>query len=276
MTEPHIFFKIGDGDEFDPADQISGLRYLGTDETATSPQFTNNYQDASGIDGSWFISQTLAKRTFTERFWLHFSTYYDLQLAKHDIYQIFASRQIIRVRSDHSPGKVYYGYPTPFEIAPLEGGSNDAVFSIVFDVPSGYKQSLYRSDKMAGTQYGMNIPVGQYPSYHYTTGNFVVKNLGDLKIDPYYQSHDLKIICKYSGSSITITNQTTGESWSYNRSNDGSHTITLDGVNTYYDGTNDTVNSDGGTISLVTGDNHISVSGANVDVTFSFPFLYLL
>lgn len=278
MSEPHILFKIGDGDEFDPTDQIQGLHYLGEDETVTSPQFTNTYQDFTGTDGTMLVAQTMAKRTFTERFWLEFGSYYDLQLAKTELYRIFGQRDRVRVRSDHSPDKIYYGYITPFEIAPMSNGSHDANFNMVFDVPSGVKQSLYRSDQLpSGFQFGQSIPTGELPSYHFTAKQFTVYNPSDIKVDPYYQRHDLRIICKYSGSSLTVTNKTTNESWTYKRNNGGNSTVILDGTNVYFDGTNDNVNSDGGTISLARGKNEFTVSGANaVDITVSFPFLYLL
>lgn len=273
MAEPYLLIKIGDGEEFNIADRISGLHYLGTDDSSDGPQFTNNYEDVSGMDGSWFISQTFAKRTFNEKFWLHWTTYNDFVLAKHDLYQLFATRQLIRVRTDHSPDKVYYGYPAAFNISPLSNGMSDANFTIPFEVPKGVKYSLYRSNELKEAQFGMNLPKEQELSYTYTSNSFKVYNAGDLTVDPYYAGHDLKIYCKYNGSELSLTNTTNGSSWSYSRSGGG--TVILDGLTTYYNGANDNVNSDGGTISLDPGWNNFTVGGATT-VTFSFPFVYLL
>lgn len=271
--------KVGDQHEINLCDQIPGLRYLGLDDASSSPQFTNQYQDTAGTDGSPFVGQTFAKRTFSEKFWLSFGGYEDLVLAKHELYRLFGSRKLVRVRTDTSPGKVYFGIPTPFDIAPMTPGSNNANFSIPFDVPNGYRYSLYRSDSLPSTtdgwQFGMNLP-DQLPSYHFTSTSFEVYNASDIAIDSYYQRHDLRVTCKFNGNSLKLTNTTNGSAWTYSKSNDGSHQIVLDGINTYLDGNLANVNTDYGTISLDPGWNSFTATGASsVDVTFSFPFIYL-
>lgn len=283
--EPFFKMKIGNGDEFDIADKIPGLTYLGVDDASSSPQFTNNYQDSSGKDGSYFISQTFGKRTFNERFLLSFIDWEDYQLAKHEIYKLFGQRELIRVRTDVNDAKVYFGYVDPFNIAPTESGSSFANFSIPFELPNPYRYSLYRSDslytfKQAGWQYGMNLPDNvDNVDYHFTTSNFQVYNASDIRVDPYYQNHDLEMVIKFNGSSLQIHNKTTDTSWKYNESSDGNHTITWDGeaLTTYLDGDQVNGKTDFGYLSLDPGWNDIECTGANsVDITFSFPFIYLL
>ena len=265
MSDPYIMIKVGDHQEINLCDQIPGLRYLGLDDASSSPQFTNQYQDTTGTDGSPFVGQTFAKRTFSEKFWLSFGGYEDLVLAKHELYRLFGSRKLVRVRTDTSPGKVYFGIPTPFDIAPISAGSNNANFSIPFDVPSGYRYSLYRSDVLPSTtdgwQFGMNLP-DQLPSYHFTSTSFEVYNASDIAIDPYYQRHDLRVTCKFNGNSLKLTNITNGSVWTYSKNSDGSHTIVLNGVDTYLDGNLANVNTDYGTISLDPGWNSFTATGA--------------
>ena len=233
--EPFFKMKIGDGDEFDISDKVPGLTYLGLDDASSSPQFTNNYQDTSGKDGSFFVSQTLAKRTFSEKFLLEYTTWEDFQLAKHEIYRLFGQRKLIRVRTDTNDAKVYFGYVTPFDIAPGKSGALYSNFSIPFELPNPYRYSMYRSDspytfKQAGWQFGMNIPNNPDDvNYHFTKSSFKVYNASDIKVDPYFQNHDLKMIIKFSGSSLQVTNKTTNTSWKYNESSDPSHTIVWDG-----------------------------------------------
>lgn len=279
MSDPYIMIKVGDHHEINLCDQIPGLRYLGLDDACSSPQFTNQYQDTTGTDGSPFVGQTFAKRTFSEKFWLSFGGYEDLVLAKHELYRLFGSRKLVRVRTDTSPGKVYFGIPMPFDIAPISAGSNNANFSIPFDVPNGYRYSLYRSDVLPSTtdgwQFGMNLP-DQLPSYHFTSTSFEVYNASDIAIDPYYQRHDLRVTCKFNGNSLKLTNTTNGSVWTYSKSSDGNHAIVLNGIDTYLDGNLANVNTDYGTISLDPGWNSFTATGASsVDVTFSFPFVYL-
>lgn len=281
MSESYFLIKIEGEDEFNLCDKIDGLTYLGPDYASSSPQFTNTYQDVSGRDGSPFIAQTLAKRTFNEKFTVHFNTWDDFLLVRTDIYSIFGTRKLMRIRTDSTPAKVYFGYVTPFDIQPYKAGGFDAEFTIPFDVPSGYRYSMYRSDAINNQkdwQFGMNIPIDPAGRrYHFTENSFKLFNASDIAIDPYYQKHDLKIITKFNGNSLKITNKTTNTEWQYNENNDGSKTIVLDGITTFLDGNNVSGKTDFGNLTLAKGWNDIECTGASsVDVTFSFPFIYLL
>lgn len=282
--EPFFKMKVGNGDEFDITDKIPDLKYLGVDDASSSPQFTNNYQDLSGKDGSFFVSQTLAKRTFNERFVLFTRNWEEYQLAKHEIYKLFGQRKLIRVRTDINSAKVYFGYVNAFDISPIQSGANYANLTIPFDLPKPYRYSLYRSDspytfKQAGWQFGMNIPSRDVLNYHFMTSSFRVYNASDIKVDLYFQNHDLKMIIKFNGSSLKVHNKTTDTTWTYNESSDGSHTIIWDGqlLSTYLDGNQVNGKTDFGYLSLDPEWNDIECTGANsVDITFSFPFIYLI
>ncbi|EHS86871.1 hypothetical protein PS3_13034 [Limosilactobacillus gastricus PS3] len=278
MQQPNIYLKIGDEEEFNPADCIKGLKYLGVANESSSPQWTNLYQDYQGRDGSQFLGQTLAKRTVNEPFFLHFGQWQDFQLAKHEIYRLFADREKVRVRTDVNPDKVYFGYVTPFDIAPLEDYSHEAKFTIPFDVPDGYRYSRYRSDAQPGEgQYGMDI-ANDLMNYHFTSMSFRVYNASDITIDPYYQSHDLRLLVTFEGNSCKVTNSTTNTEWRYLKSCEGKQLL-FDGktLTTYENGKNVNVNTNYGYISLKPGWNEITVSEASsIDITFSFPFIYVL
>lgn len=281
--KPFFKMKIGNGDEFDISDKVPGLSYLGQDDSSSSPQYTNTYQE-TGRDGSVFVNQTFAKRTFNERFLLSFRTWADYQLAKHELYKIFGSRQLIRVRTDTNDAKVYFGYAKPFDITPTEAGSSFANFTIPFDVPRGYRYSLYRSDspytfQQDGWQFGMNLPENiSDVGYHFTTSNFKVYNASDIKVDPYTQCHDLQMIIKFKGNSLQVANKTTGTSWKFNSASDETHQIVWNGkeLSTYLDGTQVNAQTDFGYITLAKEWNEIECTGASlIDITFSFPFIYL-
>lgn len=272
-----ILLKIGDEEEFNPANQIQGLEFLGIADESSSPQWTNTYQDVSGVDGAPFANQVYGTRTLTAKFWLHFATYEDFILAKHDVYRMFSERKVVRVRTNSSPDKVFFGYVTPFDIAPISPGMTDTNFSVAFDVPNGYMYSRLRSDAITdGYQFGMNI-LSEKLDYHFVNQTqFRVYNASDITINPYEQRHDLKIITKFGGSKIKLTNKTTSTEWAYNKPIGGS-TLILNGINNYLDGKLANTNSDYGYLTLKPGWNEITVEGASSsDITFSFPFIYLL
>ena len=83
-------------------------------------------------------------------------------------------------------------------------------------------------------------------------------------------------MCKFSGSSLKLTNKTNNTVWTYNNASNGKESIILDGINTTLDGKAASANTDYGNLVLETGWNDIEATGANsVDITFSFPFVYL-
>ncbi|WP_461241153.1 phage tail domain-containing protein [Paucilactobacillus sp. N302-9] len=275
--KPKLYVKIGNQDEFDVSERIPGLKFLG--ETI-SPQPTGNYQDNAGRDGSILTSLTYAKNTINSNFGLRFKDYYELELAKHEIYSLFASRNVLRTRTDAKPSIVKYVTATPFDLTPLEDYYGYSKFTIPFDNSAGVLFSLARSDQLDtisnGKQLGMNLPNGDTPNYHYTSSTFNIYNASDIKIQPYEQHHDLRIIIHFAGTNLKITNKTNGTSWSYTHSAAKSDEIILDGINTTLNGNPASANTDFGNIDLEVGTNSISVTGAtDIDITFSFPFMYL-
>lgn len=276
MQEPKLYMKIGDEAEFDIADKVKGLKYLGDDSTLAS---TNQLLQIPGIDGAVNQYKTYSNYQVPANFFLRFENWQDYKLAKHQINRLFSSRKLIRIRTDVEPAMVRFVMPNPPEIAPTEAGARYTSFTENFDNPSGYRYSLYRSDSLPnianGWQFGMNLPK-TLPSYHFTSKSFKVYNASDIAIEPYKQKHDLRILFKFSGSQMKITNKTNGSSYTYKNSSNGNDQIILDGIRTTLNGNPASANTDYGTVTLETGWNDIDVSGAdNVDITFSFPFIYL-
>lgn len=274
-----LFVKGGESSEINVIDKVSGLTFL---DLTSAPNPLITYQQLGGIDGQQALFSTFDVNTVTARFWLHFGTYEDFLLAKHDIHTIFSSRDVIRIRTGVQPALCYFVKSVPFEITPSEPGSHDAEFSIAFQNPSGYKYSLAKSNELptgsdtALKELGMNLPLTE-TSYTFNTQSFNVYNPSDIVIDPYLQKHDLKIIIHASGNSIKVTNNTNGSTWSYNASLSNADTIILDGITTFKNGKPDSISTDYGNLTLEKGNNNISVSGATGinDITFSFRFIYI-
>lgn len=278
MSKPKLYIKPEDADEFEISEVVSGLEFLGDDE---NPAPVNTYQQLIGLDGERDVSQTYDKNVINAKFWLHFGDWYDYKLAKHDVFRMLSPRKLLRIRTDAEPAIVKYVRVAPFEIAPVVDGAHDALFTVPFDNPSGYKYSLARSDNLYTFdaelwQIGMNLPNSGDLNYHFTATKFRVYNASDVAIDPYWQRHDLKIICQFSGNSLKLTNTTNSTEWEYQRSATKSDIIIKDGITTTLNGNPASGNTDFGDIILEPGWNEISVTGTtDVDITFSFPFIYL-
>lgn len=84
-------------DEFNITARLPNVKYLGGDST---PSFDNKYQDNTTRDGSRLTGVNFGKLVFTANFILYSQDYYDQKLVRHEIYQIFGDRELVRIRSD--------------------------------------------------------------------------------------------------------------------------------------------------------------------------------
>lgn len=186
MQNPQLYLKIGDGNEFNIADKVQGLRYLGDNST---PVINNSFLDIAGVDGSQFQYSTFSRYQIVANFFLRFSDWQDFKLAKHQFYRIFGQRKLIRIRTDVESSIVRFVYPNLPEIKPSQDYAHDALITMNFDNPSGYRYSLYRSNSLydfpsGSVQFG-ELGLDHAPVYHFTTSNFQVFNPSDIAIDPY-------------------------------------------------------------------------------------------
>lgn len=277
MQRPHMWIKLPNQDEIDCETITEGLKFLQDDSDLS---ITNTYLDSAGIEGSVLERQTYSKTAVNANFWLHFGSWYDYKLAKHDIARVFGQKGLMRIRTDAEPNIAKYVYATSYTIKPIGDFYHDALFTIAFDNPSGLKYSLYRSDELAnhqndGKQFGMNLP-NQPLNYHWSSNSIECYNPSDIAVDPYFGKRDIRTTIRFSGSSIKLENKTTGSAWTYSQSASANDTIVIDGINTYRNGELDNSHTDYGYLSLAPGNNSIQASGASsVDVTISFPFIYL-
>lgn len=277
MQNPQLYLKIGDDPEFNIADKVQGLRYLGDNST---PVITNSYLDVAGVDGSQFQYSTFSRYQIAANFFLRFTDWQDFKMAKHQFYRLFGQRKLIRMRTDVESSIVRFVYPNLPEIKPSQDFAHDALITMNFDNPSGYRYSLYRSNSAYGFKTG-NMQFGELgldsiPNYHFTTGSFKLFNPSDIAIDPYGQKHDLQVVCHFSGNSLKIANASNGSEWEYTKPAKSSDTIILNGINTTLNGQPASANTDYGNLILDTGWNDFTVTGADsIDITFSFPFIYL-
>lgn len=272
--------KVGNQDEIDINTITPNLHFV---ELTTQPAFTNSYQQITGVNGSIYTTSQFDKTTVNLKFLIRFNDWKDFDLAKHDIYRFFMTKEIIRIRCNTAPNKVYYCRAMPFQIAPTKVGSAGAVFTVPLDNPSGLAYSICNSDEISNLDkgsewsYGMNIP-NNYPlQYHFSnTNNFTVYNPSDVDINPYLQNDKLSIQVKFSGNNITIKNNTNGSNWTYNKKGNGSDTILINGVNSSLNGNPCSKDTNFGHIQLDKGANDIVITGADSsDIIFSFPFVYI-
>lgn len=256
----------------------AGLIFLGWE---TSPVLTNNYTTNNGVDGSTFNTTTIGQSVINAKFELFTRGYYDMNLARHDIYKLFAGKDLFRIRTDASPTKVAFVRAGSFDITPAKAGSRQALITIPFDNPSGYLYSLLTSDNLMtyeaqGWSYGMSLPNGKDLNYHYNNqSQFSIYNASDVVIDPYYQKHQLAITIKHNGGSFYLDNKTTGDHYQFNGSLNSNDTLLIDGINTYKNNVLVDNQTNYSYLTLKQGFNELETNATDLDILFSFPFIYL-
>lgn len=271
-----LYVKIDDQDEIASTDITKNLTFLGLTE---SPSLLNNYRDESIQDGQFWNYSRYGMTTVTAKFVVTFIDRNDFKLAKHEIYRVFAQKGIFRLRTGVEPDVVRYCRPTAFEMTSDPAEGNYCQFEIPFENPRGLRYSRINTDKMTEQDFlSLNLNLeSKQRQYHFTnTTSFEVFNASDITVDPEMQNHELKITMKHNGGKFTLKNETTKTSWTYNKNLGSNDTVILDGINTYKNQALDSISTDYGYITLAPGWNKFTVTGANdLDVTFSFPYMYL-
>lgn len=252
------------------------LIFLGLTE---APDLINNYRDDSLQDGDLWNYSRYGRTIVKAKFVFTFVDRNDFKLAKHEIYQTFAQKGIFRIRTSVEPDKVRYCRVGAFDLdAPPEAG-NYCEFEIPFENPRGLQYSLENTDKMTDQNFmSFNVNLNnQDRQYHFVSQkSFQVYNAGDITVDPAMEDHDLTITMKHNGGKFTIKNETTNKSWTYNGNLGSGDTLKLQGIRTFKNDKADSANTDYGYITLAPKWNKFTIIGADdLDVTFSFPYMYL-
>lgn len=280
MLEPTMYLlPPGSDTEVNCKDITSGLEFLGDD---SDPLLTNTYGTDDGLDGATYAFQQRPQNIVNAKFLLHFADGYDFKMKKHTLAKFFAQKGLYRIRTDAEPAIVKYVYAGNFTITPFSDGSNDAVFTIPFDNPSGLKYSLGYSDDVMDYdsglwQMGMNLPNGVDLTYHYTDNhNFQIYNASDITIDPLQKYHQLQIIIKSTHGGVDFINKTTGDELVYGDYLTNADELVFDGMNCYLNGNLANNATNFSRMTLAPGYNNIVIRGTTpIDINFHFKFLYL-
>ncbi len=112
------------------------------------------------------------------------------------------------------------------------------------------------------------------PQFTFASNNFKVKNYGQITINPRYMP--LRIVLRGNFlSGVTISNQTTGDTFTYNGALSTNDTLVIDGVNYLKNSHQITGQTNMKLITLKRGDNQFSIQGGTVtSVSFDFPFYF--
>lgn len=175
-----LLVKPRDAPEFEIRD-YRGLQFLQMNVNA--PQTQSNFINLQGIDGSFQQGPVLfGARTATINFFMEVDDGIDFDAKIHEVWNMFYSRTLVRLRQSDMPGICVYGIVKPFEVTHIS--RFDKSFSIEFDLPSGYRYSVLRSTDFPinvkdnihdGANIGMNLPMEEL-KYTHPSGEFKIFN----------------------------------------------------------------------------------------------------
>ncbi|MFY0518166.1 distal tail protein Dit [Lysinibacillus sp. UGB7] len=233
-----------------------------------------------GSDGAIFTNTRFGGRTITAKFMYKAFDYHDFKLFIADINALFARKEHFYIIFDAEPGK-RWKVRLAESYSPNELLRKVGELEIKFICENLYAESVATTSDLKEWdidkwQWGMGIDWDDDLSYAFSSNNFTVENYGNVAIDP--RQHELEIILIGSFSnSVTITNRTTGETYQFNGSINGStDTLILRGIQSFKNGTSALKQTNKKLLSLAVGENSFQVTGGTVySIVFNFRFLYM-
>ncbi|MGA3598575.1 distal tail protein Dit [Lysinibacillus agricola] len=243
-----------------------------------SVSLSHNTEQVDGRDGLLFLETTFDSRVITVELLYESYDIYDYYLLRDEINALFTRKESFYIIFKNEPYKRYLvRLNQGFEVEPNQYMNS---FTVEFTCVNVFAESIATTSSIKEWDVGVwawndQITWDDALTYSFNSNSFTVMNLGNVDINP--RQSELNIVIKGSfSSSVTITNQTTGDSYTYNGSLGANNTLILKGVQSYKNGTSVFRNTNKKLITLRTGANNFTVQGGTVNhISFDFRFLYL-
>ena len=217
-----------------------------------SPSLRHVTEEIEGRDGVVDIETTEGAREITCLFKMRAADMADFPLLRNEIFRIFRSKESFYLIDRREPGKRW------------EVKCQDA-----YDIEQKYLYGDFTVTFVCYKGYAESVDPA---SYTFTTTAFRVFNAGDIDIDP--RVLPLKITFTGASSNLTITNQTTGDTWQYTGTTTANDTITLDGIRALKNSLSIFGNTNRKLITIAPGWNDFIITGASGSFTISFDFRF--
>jgi len=231
-----------------------------------------------GRDGMVFTETQFESRVLSVELLYESTDIYDYYLLRDEINALFTRKESFYITFKNEPYKRYLvRLNQAFEVEPDQ--YMDA-FTVEFVCVNIFGESVATTLSLKEWDVNMWAWNGQISwdedlQYTFNSNTFVVKNLGNVDIDP--RQNDTLIIVKGDfPSSITIKNNTTGDVYVYNGSVTAKDTLILRGVQSSKNGVSVFKHTNKKLIRLARGENSFTITGGTVtSILFDFRFLYL-
>lgn len=242
-------------------------------------QTTTNTTEIKGTDGVIAGASNFAPFDLQLRFVFTGTDIHDYHLQKHKLRQIIYQREPYYVWHPDMPGKKYAVLPSSTEIEDIY--SRNGEITIKFSVIKGYSESLRETDKFSLSSGEWQFETGVLSvddiKYKHNSTGFKIYNGSTDTIDPHIR-HKFRVLINIDApKGFTLTNNTTGDVFKYNKAIKKKQTLILNGVHPTIDNQRVGSNTNWQWITLAPGFNEIEITGENISnptTQWVFPFIY--
>lgn len=230
---------------------LTGLRLV-----IPSPSYNTTTKKVDGQGGQIVVDRVLEERKLKAVFFTQARDYKDSLVIRDKVYSILGSGQYFYMSETKNPLKRWYVYLD--EWTPDRLTNKVHAFEIPLVAERGSSESINLVERT------------------FNTSSFSFKNEGSLTIDPRVHS-DFEIEFKGTSTNLTITNETSGDMWSYDGSTTSSDVVLLKGVRSLKNGSSIFGKTNKKLITMTPGLNSFRVSGAvgGFDLTIRSRFHFL-
>ncbi|MFE4119944.1 phage tail family protein [Priestia sp. YIM B13486] len=248
---------------------------------SSSPQHTR--EDVDMMYGTNTLGTVLAGRTMQVTFHIRAVDAYDFPLVRNEIFKLLNGLDVVYLVNTRESGKRWkVRVESAYDTAPIAMVFSQ--FDISFFSDSPFSESIGTTQDpltfyAERWQFGQGILAEDDIKYTNTASSFKIYNLGDITIDPRDPKAPLTIEVTAAQTSsnimMSLTNNTTGERWSYKGATTAGQVYQLAGVQTLLDGTSVSSKTNYGLLTLKPGYNDISRNSGISRVNFINRFYYL-
>ena len=226
------------------------------------------------VDG---VGARYAGRTISVDFVYQVNDIYDFYLLRDKINTLFSIKDPFYIIFKREPYKRWRvrrlsGFT-------LEPNPKAGVFTVEFKCVNLYAESLVYSTATKSwdiDRWGWDgsIDWDTPLQYEFNSNNFIVRNLGNVTIDP--REHEIRIYITATASSyLKITNQTTGDVYQLNNALSPNDNLVLNGVESKLNSSSVFGKTNHKLLTLAPGPNEFLIEGGTIHrMDFEFRFLY--
>lgn len=248
------------------------------------PEPQHAREEADGADGTNTLGTVLAGRSMRGKFLIKAYDRDDFYLIVARLYALLNGKKFLYIVDNRQPGKRWARVKvnSKYDINRLNPYAGETTIEFMSDyavcesVGTTEDPFTYDADVW---QYGQNLPedVDDADVYYETTlKDFQIWNASDIEIDPRELPLTVEVTAAQTSSNITLslTNYTTGITWTYTGATVAGQTIILENTKAEIGGSSIALNTNYALFNLVPGWNVFGRNTGISNVKFKFRFYY--